>query len=432
MGVIDILQAPWAIVPSKLTEIAAVYASHVRGEKLDFSAFESRIPMQSNAQTANYELVDGVAILPIQGVIAKRANLFMQICGGASTELIARDLRDAVADPAVHAIILHIDSPGGSVDGTQQLADAVLAAKQHKKVVAFADGMMASAAYWIGSAAESVYIADSTTQVGSIGVVATHQDVSGAEAAQGVKTTEIYAGQFKRIDSQFGPLSESGKASIQGKVDYLYELFVGAVATHRGVSTDQVLANMADGRVFIGQQAIDAGLVDAEISLDGLIAQLSASSTTLPFVKPKPQPKGKTAMNRDELQAAHPELVQSLLDEGRSEGASAERERILGIEATAMPGHEALIAELKADGKTTPDQAAGRVLKAEKAKLQGSADALSNDAPPPVPAQPEPSAASGKKDRNQLAQRANQLVSEAAAKGQSLTYAKAVALANQE
>lgn len=431
MKLLDVLNAPWAILPAKLTEIGEVYATHLRGDKIDIKAVEARIgaPLQNKPQ--GYEVIDGVAVVPVFGVIAKRANLFMQISGGASSELIGRDVQAALSDPTVKAIILDIDSPGGSVDGTQQLANMIRAARGQKPIVALADGCMASAAYWIGSAADSVYIADATTMVGSIGVVTTHVDVSGREAQSGIKTTEISAGKYKRIASQYGALTPEGFASVQSQMDYLYQLFVDNVAENRGVSVDKVLSDMADGRVFIGQQAIDAGLVDGVSTLDALIAKLSAE-TRAGVAQVQPQkPKGKQAMTREELMASDPQLVQALLDEGRQAGAEAERARILGIEAHAMPGHEALIAQLKADGAVTPDQAAGRILAAEKSKLKAVAANLEADAPDALPAAAD-AAATSKKTSAQIADRATALVAEAAGRGETLTYAKAAAMAAKE
>lgn len=377
MKIIDVLTAPWAIEAAKLQEIQEIYATHLRGEKIDIKAVEARIGKPLKNEPQGYQIVDNVAIIPVDGVIAKRANLFSSISGGASTELIGRDFQQAMNDPAVDAIILHIDSPGGSVDGTQQLAQIINGARgQGKEIVAFADGTMASAAYWIGSAADKAYIADGTTVVGSIGVISSHRDVSGAEKSMGVKTTEIYAGKYKRIASQYEPLTAEGRQSIQDQVDYLYSVFVGDVAKHRGVSEETVLTNMADGRLFFGQQAVDAGLVDGVSTMDALIAELSGRG------KQKPQPKtvtmgagvrdnqhkGDSEMDLNKLKAEHPDLYEAIKKEGFDAGAEAERERIKAVEGQTLAGHEALIASLKFDGKTTGPEAAVQVLAAEKAK----------------------------------------------------------------
>jgi len=396
MKVIDILTAPWAIQPSKLLEIQGIYATHLKGEKIDVKGIEAAIGKPLNNQAQGYEVIDGVAVLPITGVISKRMNLFAQISGGVSTELVARDLKAAIADPAVKAIILQIDSPGGTVDGTETLANLVRQARATKPTVAFADGMMASAAYWIGSAAGSIYMSDSVAQIGSIGVVATHQDISAAEQARGVKTTEITAGKYKRAASQFAPLTESGRQTIQDQVDYLYSVFVQAVADNRGTSVDAVLENMADGRVFIGQQAIDAGLVDGVSTLDALIAQLSqqgagalvsarkpAATKQLAIAAESTITTGESNMpiTREQLLAEAPDVAQAII----AEGATAERERIQSVMAQAMPGHDALINSLAFDGKTTGPEAAVAVLNAERT-LRGKALADRRaDAPEPAP-----------------------------------------------
>lgn len=389
MKLLDILTSPWAIQPEKLVEIQAIYATHLRGEKIDIAGVEARLGKPLANEPKPYQVVDGVAVIPLDGVIAKRMNMFTQISGGVSTQLAERDIKAALSDPSVHSIILAIDSPGGPVDGTQTLADTVFQARSQKPIVSLASGTMASAAYWIGSAAQAVYITDATTQVGSIGVVTKHVDVSGAEAKDGIVTTEIYSGKFKRIASQHAPLSKEGKAHMQAQMDYLYSLFVGAVATNRGVSTDQVLSDMADGQIFIGQQAIDAGLVDGVSTLPKLIAELNAAhkgQSAGAAQTSQTKPKGTIQMDRTTLAATEPALLSEIL----AEGAAAERERIQSVQAQAIPGHEALIATLAFDGKTTAGEAAIAVLSADRSKREAVGKALAADAPAPVVQAPTP------------------------------------------
>lgn len=273
MNLIDVLSAPWAIVPGKLEEIHAIAAAHARGERRDIAAIEAQIGRPLSNQQRPVQVVDGVAVVGLSGVLAKRMNLMTQVSGGTSTQLAAQELQSAIDDPAVRAIVLAIDSPGGTVDGTEAFANIVRAGAQQKRILALADGCMASAAYWIGAAVGpgNIYLAERTTQVGSIGVVAKHVDQSGAEARAGVKTTEITAGKFKRIASGYAPLTEDGRNTIQSQVDFLYGLFVESVAKDRGVSAERVLQRMADGRVFTGQQAIDAGLADGFSTMNSLI-----------------------------------------------------------------------------------------------------------------------------------------------------------------
>jgi len=283
MRIFDILTSPWAIVPDKLQEIQEIYATHLRGEKIDIKAVEAMIGKPLNNEREPYQIINDVAVIPIHGIIAKRMNLFSQISGGVSTQILAGDIKDAIADPAIKGLLLDVDSPGGTVDGTEELAQVIFKAREEKPIVTYTDGMMASAALWIGSAAHKAYISGDTVSVGSIGVVASHVDYSEMEKREGVKTTEIYAGKFKRIASQYEPLSPEGRASIQESVDYIYSVFVETVAKHRGVSTETVLSDMAEGRQFIGRQAITAGLVDGVSTFDRLI------HSTLPAMWEKAQ-----------------------------------------------------------------------------------------------------------------------------------------------
>lgn len=392
MKLLDIVTGPWAIQPEKLLEIQAIYATHLRGEKIDIEAVEKRLGRPLNNEPKGYEIRDGVAVLPVYGVLAKRMNLFSSISGGASYEMVAKDFAQAMNDPAVEAIVLVVDSPGGAIDGVQKLGDAIFSARGVKPVGAIADGMMASAAYWIGAQADVVVAASDTTMIGSIGVVSAHRDISAAEEKAGVKTTEITAGKYKRIASEFAALSDEGRAEIQERVDYLYEIFVGAVAKARGVGVDVVLENMADGRVFIGQQAVKAGLVDGVSTLDELIANLKQRAAGVAS-----QINEGAQMDLETLKAEYPDLVLAIA----ADAAAAERSRIADVEAQALPGHDALVAQIKADGKTTGPEAAAAILAAEKQKLAGMAAQLAADAPAPVPhaVPPSDSAAESADDR---------------------------------
>lgn len=280
MKIIDILNSPWAILPERLAEICEIYNTHLRGEKIDLEAAAIRIGKPLNNERIPYRVDGGTATIDIHGVIAKKMNLFTEISGGASTQLIAKDFDAAMSDPDVHSIILAIDSPGGTVDGTEELAGIVAGARGKKKIVAHADGMMGSAAYWIGSAADKIFMAGETTAVGSIGVVGQHVDYSEREKQAGIRVTEITAGKYKRIASEHAPLSNEGKAYLQSQVDHIYSVFVDSVAKNRGVSSEKVLSDMADGKVFLGNQALKSGLVDGVSTLPNLVAGLNRERFT--------------------------------------------------------------------------------------------------------------------------------------------------------
>lgn len=373
MKITNLLLSPWALPQDRLIEIRELYLAHTRREKLDLKAWEAATGRPAGSEREPYQVQDGVAVLPIQGVMTKADSAWNRLCGMSSTVQIRQDLQTALEDPTVHSILLWIDSPGGMVDGTQELADAVHAARAIKPVSALADGCMCSAAYWVGSAAERVFITSDTTEVGSIGVVATHVDVSKQEEQWGRKTTEITAGAYKRIASQYGPLSDPGRASIQAQVDHIYSVFVDQVARNRAVTVDTVLSNMADGRVFLGKQAIEAGLVDGVSSLPELVAQMNeARRAVRPGAGAASQPQPSTSnqensmpITREQLAAEAPELLTTL----QAEGAAQELDRVKGCLDASMPGYEALALEMALDGKTQPGAAAQAIITANKADL---------------------------------------------------------------
>ena len=407
MRLIDILTAPWAIVPEKLLEIQAIYRTHLRGEKIDLAAIEARLGKPLANEPKPYEVHKGVAVIEMEGIVAKRMSLFTKISGGISTYYVHEQFSAAMADPKVRGVLLNIDSPGGGIDGTAELAGLIHSARGEKPILAYTDGMMASAAYWIGSAADAVYISGDTAQVGSIGVVASHMDISEAEKMIGIKTTEIVAGKYKRIASRHAPLSKEGKATIQEMVDHVYSAFVGDVAKHRGVSEEQVLEQMADGKVFFGRQAVNAGLVDGVSTIEELIGKLSAGE----IAAGKPVAAGAAAAAFEEIKEVPmnvkvgnelievkdtleidaewiskncPDIAGSI----RLEGATAERERIREIEEAALPGYERIVAEAKADGKSTASDVALKIVKAENQVRAKKLEEIRADGVLPVPASP--------------------------------------------
>jgi len=212
MKLLDIITAPWAITPDKLREIKEIYSVHLKGEKIDIKALEAQAGMPFSNDQQELDVVDGVAVIPVNGVLGKKMNMFSNISGGASMQIIESQIMQAINDEAVQAIILNIDSPGGTVDGTAELANKIFSLRGQKPIVSFANGAMASAAVWIGLAADAVFISGETTMTGSVGVIATHVDISKAEQKAGIKTTEIVSGKFKAIFSETKPLSKEGRA----------------------------------------------------------------------------------------------------------------------------------------------------------------------------------------------------------------------------
>lgn len=267
----------WAIKPALLQLLAEAYTSSMR--EATFLAVRS--PLPTVASRAGYELNDGVAVIRLTGVLLRHEPSWSGLFDVTSTAHVSEVLRLALRDSSVRAIVLAVHSPGGAVDGAQELARQVYAARRSKPIVAYAEGLMASAAYWIGAAADQVYISSETTELGSIGVVATHVDISRAEDARGLKTTEIVAGQYKRVASMYQPLSQLGRSTLQEQVNQVYSVFVNDVATFRRATPETVIRSMADGRIFLGRSAIAAGLADGKTTLDALTSHLRTSTASM-------------------------------------------------------------------------------------------------------------------------------------------------------
>ena len=151
MSVLDMVNAPWAVMPDTLREIQSIYIARMTGNARDLIEVEAALGRPLDNHHRSYEVIDGVAVIPVHGVIAKRANLFSAISGGVSTELVGQEIQMALEDRSVQSILLDVDSPGGSVDGLPELANLIFESRDQKKIVALANGTMASAAYWICS-----------------------------------------------------------------------------------------------------------------------------------------------------------------------------------------------------------------------------------------------------------------------------------------
>jgi ClpP class serine protease len=364
----------WAITPEALQQVVAIAQGFGDPEAL---AAKLGKPL-TNTRTVTVR--DGVAVVPVIGPIMRYANVFTEISGATSIQMLATDLQAAVDDPAIKAIILEIDSPGGQVAGVSEFAAQIRAANSIKPVVAYISDTGASAAYWIAASAGSI-VASDTARIGSIGVVMQ-------------ASIEADAGTVKFISSQSplkhaSPGTDSGKTQYQKTVDSLAEVFIGAVADFRGVSRETVIANFGNGGMLIAADAISAGMADKLGSMESLIAQLSSGKTQTTSKKGNIT---MTDITRETIASDYPDIAKAFTDDGYAAGlsagkllgAEAERVRIQAIEALAMPGHEALIAQIKFDGATTAAEAALQIIGAEKTNRTVMAEKLAADTPKPV------------------------------------------------
>lgn len=259
-----ISRAAWLITEDALRTILEVAARE--NPSVEAIAAQLGRPLDN---TRIVTVRDGVAVIPVTGPIFHYADFFTEVSGATSIETLARDFTTALRDPAVHSILLEIDSPGGEAGGVSEFANMVYTARGQKPMVAYVSDVGASAAYWIASAADEIVI-DDTAVVGSIGAVAVVPDPSKSTG----RTIQIVSSQSpkKRAD----PTTEGGRSQIQAMIDALADVFVAAVARNRGVTEEAVLADYGQGGVFVGQAAVAAGLVDRLGSFEGVIADLAA------------------------------------------------------------------------------------------------------------------------------------------------------------
>ena len=220
-------------------------------------------------------LIEGVAVIPIMGTLVNRRSS-VGFFGTMSHQDIAAVLLEAVADDAVSAILLDIDSGGGEASGNADLAETIRALDAQKPIFAIANDAAFSGAYALASAARRIFITR-TAGVGSIGVIAHHVDISEFLKNDGVKITPIFAGDHKGELSPFQPLSKDAKARVQSEVDKTYEMFVNLIAEHRGLSAEKIISTQAG--LFFGQDAVDSGLADHVTTFDGAMEEILNTET---------------------------------------------------------------------------------------------------------------------------------------------------------
>jgi signal peptide peptidase SppA len=277
--VAEFLSTPWALMPDRLTAIAQVVARWsanipaspevLASVRADAQAVEAR-----RADTTQRAGGGAVAVLPFYGVCVQRTSAVDDVSGSGlmSMQRFSAGFRAALADDSVGAIVIDMDSPGGSVFGVQELGNEIFNARGQKRVVTVANSLAASAAYWIGSQASEFYITPGG-EAGSIGVFAAHSDYSQALQKEGVNTTLVSAGKYKVEGNPYGPLSDEARAHMQGRIDTYYGAFTRAVARGRNVDVATVRDNMGQGRVFGAQDAKAANMVDGLMTLDDVIRQ---------------------------------------------------------------------------------------------------------------------------------------------------------------
>lgn len=229
--------------------------------KLADPKFSASADYSAEVMSQMYSVQQNVGVISIKGSLVEGSAGYGVFYGQTGYDDIRAALVAAVSNSDVKAILLDVSSGGGQVSGVDDTAQLISRVNNVKPVVTYTGSTMGSAALWLGASANHT-VAGKTAIVGSLGVIMVHLDRSRQLADAGIKPTIIRAGTEKALATPYEPLSEKAQAGLQSQADVLYGVFLNHVASSRGVSATNGDKKFGQGRVFVGQQAVDAGLVD--------------------------------------------------------------------------------------------------------------------------------------------------------------------------
>lgn len=264
----------WGIRPEAMRLIQAHARGEITAEAVIQSAELGTSEPEPEAAARRLTATGAVAVIPLQGVITPKGSF--SFFGPSSSGLgqFRQSLREAVNSDEISAIVLNVDSPGGRVDLVPETAADVRAAREVKPVIAVANTMIGSAAYWIASQATELVVSPSG-DVGSIGVFIVHEEFSKWDERVGIKSTLIKAGRYKAEGNPYEPLSEEAEAHFQEIVDETYGEFLEDVAKGRGVSTTKARADFGEGRMVSAHRAVAAGMADRVETIEEVLIGLT-------------------------------------------------------------------------------------------------------------------------------------------------------------
>ncbi|MBT4936688.1 signal peptide peptidase SppA, partial [Candidatus Peregrinibacteria bacterium] len=212
---------------------------------------------------------ENIAIIPINGMIINKNMGFLE---GTTSETVLTMLHDVQMDETIQAVILQIDSPGGTVLDSEKIAEKITEVKKYKKVYALLESVAASGGYYIASQTDKIF-SYKETLTGSIGVIMEIPNASKLMNTIGVDMISIHAGKNKTMGSPFSKLSDESRGIFQSLVDESYEGFIKRISDGRNMHIEDV-RKIADGRVYSGIQALELGLLDSADGLSGLKEEL--------------------------------------------------------------------------------------------------------------------------------------------------------------
>lgn len=238
----------WAIKPDYHAALASAY---------------NDAPVDTEARTP--EQIDNVGIIHVTGALGKNLTAYERMLGMTDYDDVALQLVEAEGNPNIDAVILRIDSPGGTITGLPELAARVR--EVSKPLVAYTQGTAASAAYWLASQCDHVLLSESA-EVGSVGVYIALLDQSEHLRMQGLKVEAVSAGEHKLDYADHKPLSDDARQALKDNVDKWHARFKSDVNIKRSAP-----AASMEGQCFEGMEGISSGLADGVVNeLTGVIA----------------------------------------------------------------------------------------------------------------------------------------------------------------
>jgi signal peptide peptidase SppA len=265
--------APWAI------DVRALGSLHAAFEAGDLDAIGAALST-GNAPEASTKIINGIAVIPVTGVLRDEVDMMVRWGMASSYQLIERDFNQAMDNTQVKGVLFYFDSPGGSAIGCKRVADTVFDSRGVKPVRAYVQGICGSAAFYIASACDRIE-ATADSLVGSVGTIMPHQECSGA-----LKEFGIGATVFTNADSPkkghgnvYEPLSDEARKTLQDFVNSYGSAFIADVARYRGIDTEGVIANYGQGDAMRADKAVKVGVVDAVV--DGYDESLESMTRTV-------------------------------------------------------------------------------------------------------------------------------------------------------
>lgn len=261
-NLISILNRPWAIEPQSGEYWRGIAYDVIYKGITGVAASDNRKYLSEIYRTDAKGIADNsgpVQVVNICGPIAK-----YDMCGSAGSQTLQMAIRSAIADNSIAAIVLVVDSPGGQVDGTENLASEIKSS--NKPVVTFVDGMMCSAAYWIGSASTEIF-ADKANNgfnatIGSIGTMCSWKDATKSQEAQGITTHTVYADASTDKNQTFAKANQGDYTDLKQQLNNINDTFLAAVQSNRMGKIDTAKENVLSGKTYDARQAIKHGLID--------------------------------------------------------------------------------------------------------------------------------------------------------------------------